>query len=278
MKTYLTANYTRYSTEDLTRIADSFQDHALSCPPAELNPEWGKDWKWSFGHDDLPFSKLVYWQGWLQQEVDHARGMSTGLWGGHRGKPVAGPWFTWKSGAGHRSRSDDSIIKVLSPDAALSALGPMEQLASSASTTALPELTAQLVYLLLKRSGLRLLCRQASESDMLQAVRIFIERTDTKVRVMKHRQTKVVPLTEEERVRSLLQTFKNGGAANGMNWKRWAVREKSEEHFDNWLKSETQRKRLEKAGLEIESHPSTADMLRAVAREYEQREKAAKDG
>ena len=282
MSKYIGDNRTRYSSADLEMLCEEVYQAAQHLQRDEIvvpvDEEMGRDWKFIFHPDRLPVI-LGYWSGAeVEQEVMRAYGLRCGEHRRGWKTTVPGPWFTRKDEEYHHLRK---TVEILSPARVQEYLSPMEALVLSGEEPVLPPvLTAQILLPILRRAGVELCYMLAGEpsarSDfaLYHFILYYLENmTESKVRLRDNVQTRKKPLTSAEKIDRMMQTYTSGGAASGMNWKRWALSRKAAEYFELWLKAERQRRKLVKAGVEQEEvHDSPAIALRKLAEEFDRRE------
>ena len=278
---FIGTNRTRYSTEDLEIICDRFFREAKGLDPAQLNRRW-EMWCFRFVADSLPVD-MAYWSKVDSADVSGALRLRSGRLSSPHHRDVAGPWFfQGRKGRGwQRTRwlESEGTLKVLSPGKLTEHIGDLEALAMSGTDGTLPsEVTTQLMLVVMLRAGLGLskvgeqgnFRVDMSHDQLYDIIREWVRKSDLSVRICKNVQDQQVKLTAAESIRRLLATYLSGGAANGMRWKRWTIRDKVSEYHAFWIRSQAQKKRLiDKGGVVPVEHKSPGDMLRDMAVEYD---------
>jgi len=276
-------NQTRYSSEDLEGIvAALFLRAKAGLPEATFGPAW-KGWTWRFGADTLPVG-LCYWVKPEHSEIHTWRSYNGFSTSDNRtvNIPVQGPWFYKHIKS--RRQPNAKRLHLLAPKDILETVSPIEALALAGEEPQLPRAAVlQIVRKLLSARGVGLMSPNNpadayGRHDAAAAFRLvgqFLEETGSGVRILPKIEDPPDKrkLPREESLRRMLNTYTNGGAVRGMNYKLWTLRNKTEEYCKFWEKTEKQRERAEKkAGRPVLSvHDSPSDMLRKMAEEYDRR-------
>lgn len=288
---FIENNRTRYSSPDLEKLYWHCLEDVKAHHPVHFSSDFA-GYTWKFVNDVLPLS-IDYWSsgftGW--PDIRRVRELRTGRGISPTSKDVKGPWFVGggiptlaASQASYRPDHSWDIpsiqtLRVLSPNNLLQYMGDLEALSMSASEEFLPrEALAQILLVVLHKAGVRMIPPDGySTSSLTQLYKFtqhWVQQSDLSVRICKNVQDRRAKRTTAESIKSLLKTYMSGGAANGMMWKRWTIRDKVNDYYLFWQKTEKQRKRLEVKGgtlLNSQVHKSPGDLLRELADEYDRR-------
>ena len=266
---FIGTNYTRYNTEDLESYCEEIWQYAKGQEGSSFEyGEPGASWRQV---------NLEYWSG--ETPKAEGRPWSTGNHTAPWKEEVWGdPWIT------QRNDHNGGPLRILSPGNLDEYLPPQEMLAGTGEHVIPLSVLWQVLGQLLIRVGLRRPGSRKgnkSQAAVFAFVRGYTEGCDRKVHIMKGIQDKRPKKDSEQRLRELLATYTDGTAASSMRHKLWTIRVKLDDHFDFWLTTEAQRKRLEKRQgdplAEALRHKTTAEVLRELADQYEQRAQAASD-
>jgi hypothetical protein len=271
MRRFIGTNYTRYSTEDLEAYCEEIRQFAKALKGSSFLFSGSTEYAAQYRRRNLE-----YWSGGVVQAEDR-------LWAnGNYTRPFkeevfGDPWITEQGG-------NSAVLRILSPGSLDEHLPPQEMLAAAGEHVLPKTVLWQVIGQLLISAGLRFPGTRndnKSEAAVFVVVRERIENSARQVRIMKNIQDKRPKVDSEQRLRELLATYTGGTAASNMKGKLWTIQRKLDDHFDFWLTTEAQRKRLEKKrGDPLDEalrHKTTAEVLRELADIYEQRAREASD-
>ena len=285
MKSFIAENETGYNTADLNCLFETFYNCSKHSLPEMLGKEW-KGFRWFFKQDELPVN-LCYWEDATSTEISGPRAISTFSenWKYWR-VPVPGPWYCERERS-KTLRQGVRRLRILSPSKIEAVMGPLEALAHVSKGAVLPEdAGVGILFCGARYMGVGLRpphhregnFTRSDDASLLRFLSAFVKIQELSVSINPHRDApKVRPQkTTEERIQRLLQLYSFGGSARAMGYKLWSIRQHSDKHFDNWCRTQSHAKGLEKLGLKVEKNESTADILRKLADEYDKKQKEKK--